>query len=105
MILILASLSSFFYMSTQSLYNFLFSIQLQNYYDAFIKAGALDQDLSLLIQFTDNELSEFISALNMLPFHAIKFKKAIRDLNQHSKPVEPSLTNVSELYCLLEAQR
>lgn len=75
-------------MSTQSLHSFLSSIQLQDYYNAFLKAGASEQDLPLLIQFTDNELVEFISALNMLPFHVIKFKKALRELKNNNVPSE-----------------
>jgi hypothetical protein len=63
-----------------SLSSFLESLQLQQYHETFIKAGATDQDLPQLIQFNEQELTEFLSAVNMLPFHSIKFKKAIREL-------------------------
>lgn len=64
----------------ETLESFLNSLQLQQYHDMFIKAGATDQDLPQLIQFNDQELTEFLSALDMLPFHCIKFKKAVREL-------------------------
>ncbi|CAO3679598.1 unnamed protein product [Rhizopus microsporus] len=59
---------------------FLKSNQLDQYHDAFIKTGASEQDLELVIQLNEQELSEFISALGMLPFHSIKFKKSLREL-------------------------
>ncbi|KAI8064120.1 hypothetical protein BDF21DRAFT_346823, partial [Thamnidium elegans] len=64
----------------QTLKAFLDSIQLQQYHPAFIKAGATDQDLPQFIEFTDQELSELLAVLDMLPFHAIKFKKSLREL-------------------------
>ncbi|KAK4516418.1 uncharacterized protein ATC70_011390 [Mucor velutinosus] len=65
----------------QTLKDFLETLQLERYHQAFIDAGATDQDLDQIAQFTEQELSEFLSALNMLPFHSIKFKKAVRELN------------------------
>ncbi|KAI8642536.1 hypothetical protein BD408DRAFT_416396 [Parasitella parasitica] len=66
---------------SQTLKSFLLTLQLEKYHQAFIEAGATDEDLDQILQFTDQELSEFLKALNMLPFHSIKFKKAVRQLN------------------------
>ncbi|KAI8087962.1 uncharacterized protein B0P05DRAFT_530896 [Gilbertella persicaria] len=73
-----------------TLHTFLSSIQLEQYYDAFVKAGATDQDLPLLVQFNDQELVEFLSAIDMLPFHSIKFKRALRDLK--TSPPQPKVS-------------
>ncbi|KAI9468085.1 MAG: hypothetical protein EXX96DRAFT_591865 [Benjaminiella poitrasii] len=67
----------------QDLRSFLKSIDLEQYHKAFIEAGATDRDLPQLMQFNDEELNEFLSALNMLPFHTIRFKKAIKELNHN----------------------
>ncbi|KAI7873141.1 uncharacterized protein EV154DRAFT_579504 [Mucor mucedo] len=64
----------------QTLSAFLSSIALEQYHAAFLEAGATDEDLSQLVAFNDTELSEFLSALDMLPFHSIKFKKCLREL-------------------------
>jgi hypothetical protein len=84
----------------KSLQSFLNSLQLQQYHETFIKAGATDQDLPQLIQFNDQELAEFLSALDMLPFHSIKFKKAIRELKmsfeQQKNSIEVTTVSVSK---------
>lgn len=74
--------------TNQTLRSFLNTLQLEQYHEAFIKAGATDQDLGQIIQFTEQELSEFLAALNMLPFHSIKFKKAVRQFNSSQQPQE-----------------
>lgn len=68
----------------QTLSSFLSSIALEQYHDTFLNAGATDQDLAQLVTFNDKELAEFMSALDMLPFHSIKFKKCLRQLNVDS---------------------
>ncbi|GAN01059.1 hypothetical protein MAM1_0004d00490 [Mucor ambiguus] len=73
----------------QTLKGFLETLQLERYHQAFIDAGATDQDLDQIVQFTEQELSEFLAALNMLPFHSIKFKKAVRELNTSYQIQEP----------------
>ncbi|KAL7333083.1 hypothetical protein PS15p_202035 [Mucor circinelloides] len=78
----------------QTLKSFLESLQLEQYHQAFIDAGATDQDLGQIVQFTEQELSEFLAALNMLPFHSIKFKKAVRELNS-SHQLQERLTTVA----------
>ncbi|KAG0170567.1 hypothetical protein DFQ28_001949 [Apophysomyces sp. BC1034] len=67
---------------------FLHEHSLSQYYDAFIKAGATDQDLPQLLHFNDEELAEFLQAVEMLPFHAIKLKKGLRELRtQENNPI------------------
>lgn len=78
-------------MSFENLYSFLCSLQLELYHEIFINAGVTDHDWHQFVQFTDEELEEFVSAVNMLPFHAIKFKKAIRKL--HMPPETQSETS------------
>ncbi|KAI9493710.1 hypothetical protein BDB00DRAFT_787811 [Zychaea mexicana] len=63
-----------------SLHTFLSNHNLERYHEAFVKTGATDQDLLQLLHFNDEELSEFLQAVDMLPFHAIKFKRGLREL-------------------------
>lgn len=72
----------------QSLKSFLDSIALEQYHEAFINAGATDQDLPQLVAFNEQELCEFLSALDMLPFHSIKFRKSLRELKLGSSQQE-----------------
>lgn len=62
-----------------SLELFLTAHQLDQYYQSFINAGATDHDLPHLLALNDQELNEMIHAVQMLPFHSIKFKKALRE--------------------------
>ncbi|KAI8089388.1 uncharacterized protein BX664DRAFT_332893 [Halteromyces radiatus] len=62
-----------------SLSDFLSSYNLQQYYPAFLEIGATDQDLPHILQLNEQELSEILPVIQMLPFHSIKFKKAIRE--------------------------
>lgn len=73
----------------QTLKSFLETLQLERYHQAFIDAGATDQDLGQIVQFTEQELAEFLAALNMLPFHSIRFKKAVRELKTSHQIQEP----------------
>lgn len=59
---------------------FLTSAKLEQYHEAFIKSGATEQDIELMIEFSDEELNEFTCSLSMLPFHSIIFKNGIRRL-------------------------
>lgn len=77
----------------QSLSAFLSSIGLEQYHAAFIKAGATDQDLAQLVAFNQTELAEFLSALDMLPFHSIKFKKCLRALQPPSSSVTQDIVS------------
>ncbi|OBZ91247.1 hypothetical protein A0J61_00698 [Choanephora cucurbitarum] len=81
-------------MSIQTLQAFLSSIQLDQYYEAFLKAGVTDQDLSLLVQLNDQELAEFLSAVDMLPFHSIKLKRAMKGFKLIETNPPPSTTLV-----------
>ncbi|KAG2218357.1 hypothetical protein INT45_012499 [Circinella minor] len=63
-----------------SLHDFLSNNNLEHYYEAFVKSGATDQDLLQLLNFNDEELNDVLQAVNMLPFHAIKFKRGLREL-------------------------
>ncbi|KAI7877252.1 hypothetical protein K492DRAFT_219112 [Lichtheimia hyalospora FSU 10163] len=63
-----------------SLHAFLCDQDLGQYYDSFIRAGATDRDVPQLLHLNDNELNEFLSAVRMLPFHAVVLKKGIRVL-------------------------
>jgi hypothetical protein len=75
----------------QTLSSFLSGIGLELYHEQFLNAGATDQDLSLLVQFNDQEVTEFLSILDMLPFHLIKLKKSLRDLkHSHNNTQSPA---------------
>lgn len=79
-----------------SLNSFLCSLQLGQYHETFINTGVTDQDWHQLAQFTDQELEEFVSAANMLPFHSIKFKKAIKGLQKEPDNVNKQKKNYSD---------
>ncbi|KAI9021439.1 hypothetical protein CLU79DRAFT_703062 [Phycomyces nitens] len=84
----------FFYSSMLSLNLFLKAHALHQYLDSFEKAGATDGDLDQLLQFNDGELGEFLRAIDMLPFHAIKLKRCLRELkaqNTHRQTGDPSI--------------
>ncbi|CAO3599320.1 unnamed protein product [Absidia cylindrospora] len=82
---------------TLSLEPFLSTHQLDHYYTSFLEAGATDHDLSHLVQLNDQELSEFLLAMDMLPFHAIKLKKALREFRASYRSPPQSTTHVDEL--------
>jgi hypothetical protein len=86
----------------QSLKSFLDSISLRQYHEQFLNAGATDQDLPQLVQFNEQELTEFLSSLDMLPFHLIKLKKSLRELKQsHSNSQEQQQSEVDDVSLLL----
>ena len=70
--------------ATTTLKSFLESIQLQQYHEAFLKAGATEQDLPQLVAFSEQELNEFLTVLHLLPFHSIKLKKKLKELNENT---------------------
>ncbi|KAI8393695.1 uncharacterized protein BYT42DRAFT_609466 [Radiomyces spectabilis] len=79
----------------RSLWQFLHTHNISQYYNVFIQAGATDDDLNQLLHFNDQELDEFLQAINVLPFHCIKLKCALRELRlreqvDHSPPQSPS---------------
>lgn len=76
-------------MSSTTLAAFLEKLNLTQYQDGFVRAGIAtdnEDDLQQLIQFNDDELNEFLNAVNMLPFHSSKFKKSLRELRLNSTP-------------------
>lgn len=79
-----------------SLHAFLCDQDLGQYYDSFIRAGATDRDVPQLLHLNDNELNEFLSAVRMLPFHAVVLKKGLRVLrsNQNSEQ-QPASSSTS----------
>lgn len=85
-----------------SLHAFLCEQDLGQYYDSFIRAGATDRDVPQLLHLNDNELNEFLSAVRMLPFHAVVLKKGLRVLrskihseqqSESSSPAPPVSTS------------
>ncbi|ORZ18161.1 hypothetical protein BCR42DRAFT_413274 [Absidia repens] len=81
---------------TLSLESFLSTHQLDHYYTSFLEAGATDHDLSHLVQLNDQELSEFLLAMDMLPFHAIKLKKALREFRASYRSPPQSTAHVDD---------
>lgn len=59
--------------------------ELESYYDSFIQAGARENDLPQLLSFNDQELGELLAAVRMLPFHAVRLKRALRTLRESSE--------------------
>ena len=63
-----------------SLHAFLLNHNLEQYYEPFVKSGATDQDLLQMLNFNDEDLNDVLQAVDMLPFHAIKFRRGLREL-------------------------
>ncbi|KAI8343861.1 hypothetical protein BC941DRAFT_464100 [Chlamydoabsidia padenii] len=72
---------------------FLTTYQLEEYYPSFLNAGATDYALPDLLTMNEQELNEIIRAVQMLPFHSIKFKKALRE---HRDSIPQESTRVPE---------
>ncbi|KAI8883641.1 hypothetical protein K501DRAFT_272510 [Backusella circina FSU 941] len=70
--------------------------KLEQYHEAFINAGATEQDLPQFLEFNEHELDEFLTQMDILPFHLVKLKKALREMKM--SPEEDILSGTSEEY-------
>ncbi|KAF9350946.1 hypothetical protein BGX26_010929 [Mortierella sp. AD094] len=68
-----------------SLPTFLNNCNLSQYLQSFNDAGATDDSMPLIIDFDDDELKSIMDAIPMKPFHAVTFRKGIRDLRERSR--------------------
>ncbi|KAG0009616.1 hypothetical protein BGZ80_002224, partial [Entomortierella chlamydospora] len=68
-----------------SLPTFLNNCNLSQYLQSFNDAGATDDSMPLIIEFDDDELKSIMDAIPMKPFHAVTFRKGIRDLRERSR--------------------
>ncbi|KAF9982695.1 hypothetical protein BGZ75_005836 [Mortierella antarctica] len=68
-----------------SLPAFLNNCNLSQYLQSFNDAGAADDALPLMIDFDDDELRSIMEAIPMKPFHAVTFRKGIRELRERSR--------------------
>ncbi|KAF9548291.1 hypothetical protein EC957_006787 [Mortierella hygrophila] len=68
-----------------SLPAFLNNCNLSQYLQSFNEAGASDDAMPLIIDFDDDELKSIMDAIPMKPFHAVTFRKGIRDLRERSR--------------------
>ncbi|KAG0263412.1 hypothetical protein BG011_008819 [Mortierella polycephala] len=68
-----------------SLPAFLNNCNLSQYLQSFNEAGATDDSMQLIIDFDDDELKSVMEAIPMKPFHAVTFRKGIRDLRERSR--------------------
>ncbi|KAF9944505.1 hypothetical protein BGZ70_004577, partial [Mortierella alpina] len=68
-----------------SLPAFLNNCNLSQYLQSFNDAGAADDALPLMIDFDDDELRSVMEAVPMKPFHAVTFRKGIRELRERSR--------------------
>ncbi|KAG0281334.1 hypothetical protein BGZ95_004971 [Linnemannia exigua] len=64
---------------------FLNNCNLSQYLQSFNEAGASDDAMPLIIDFDDDELKSIMDAIPMKPFHAVTFRKGIRDLRERSR--------------------
>ncbi|KAF9430179.1 hypothetical protein BGZ76_000937 [Entomortierella beljakovae] len=64
---------------------FLSNCNLSEYLKQFNEAGATDDSMPLIIDFDDDELKSIMDVIPMKPFHAITFRKGIRDLRERSR--------------------
>ncbi|KAF9112886.1 hypothetical protein BGX27_002643 [Mortierella sp. AM989] len=68
-----------------SLPTFLNNCNLSQYLQSFNDAGAADDSMPLIIDFDEEELKSIMEAIPMKPFHAVTFRKGIRDLRERSR--------------------
>ncbi|KAK3819903.1 MAG: hypothetical protein J3Q66DRAFT_281874 [Benniella sp.] len=68
-----------------SLPAFLNNCNLSQYLQSFNEAGANDDSMQLIIDFDDDELKSIMDHIPMKPFHAVAFRKGIRDLRERSR--------------------
>ncbi|KAG0300933.1 hypothetical protein BGZ98_008750 [Dissophora globulifera] len=68
-----------------SLPAFLSNCNLSQYLQSFNDAGAADDSMPLIIEFDDNELKDIMDAIPMKPFHAVTFRRGIRNLRERSQ--------------------
>ncbi|KAG0051648.1 hypothetical protein BGZ83_003478 [Gryganskiella cystojenkinii] len=64
---------------------FLNNCNLSQYLQSFNDAGATDDAMPLIIEFDDDELKSIMDAIPMKPFHAVTFRKGLRDLRERSR--------------------
>ncbi|KAF9988420.1 hypothetical protein BGZ65_004732 [Modicella reniformis] len=64
---------------------FLNNCNLSQYLQSFNEAGAADDSMPLILDFDDNELKSIMEHIPMKPFHAVTFRKGIRDLRERSR--------------------
>ncbi|KAF9922726.1 hypothetical protein FBU30_007147 [Linnemannia zychae] len=68
-----------------SLPEFLSNCNLSQYLQSFNEAGASDDAMPFIIEFDDDELKTIMDAIPMKPFHAVTFRKGIRELRERSR--------------------
>ncbi|KAF9208910.1 hypothetical protein BGZ49_007116 [Haplosporangium sp. Z 27] len=68
-----------------SLPAFLNTFNLSEYLQSFNDAGAPDDAMPQIINFDEDELKSIMDAIPMKPFHAITFRRGIRDLRERSR--------------------
>ncbi|KAF9898490.1 hypothetical protein BX616_003958 [Lobosporangium transversale] len=64
---------------------FLNHCNLSQYLQSFTDAGATDEYMPLMIDFDDDDLKTVMESIPMKPFHAVAFRKGIRDLRERSR--------------------
>jgi hypothetical protein len=80
----------------KTLKEFLSLHKLEQYHEPFIKAGATEQDLPQFLDFNEQELDEFLTQIDILPFHLVKLKKALRETKTIAE--EDTQSGTSEEY-------
>ncbi|KAF9408654.1 hypothetical protein BGZ94_002235 [Podila epigama] len=68
-----------------SLPTFLNNCNLSQYLQSFNDAGANDDAIPMMLDFDDDDFKTIMDAVPMKPFHAIAFKRGIRDLRERSR--------------------
>ncbi|KAK9767467.1 hypothetical protein K7432_002732 [Basidiobolus ranarum] len=80
--------------SVPSLYEFLSSCKLSQYHEGFLASGAEEEDVIMLLDFTDEEITELCTAISLKPFHTISFKRGIRMLREKIGLCVPQTMNI-----------
>ncbi|KAK9701670.1 hypothetical protein K7432_011621 [Basidiobolus ranarum] len=78
--------------SNPNLTEFLRSCKLSQYYNDFLTSGASEDDVPMLLDFADNEISELCSAIPLKPFHTVSFKRGLRILKEQLGITPPQMS-------------
>ncbi|KAK3809821.1 MAG: hypothetical protein JOS17DRAFT_691423 [Linnemannia elongata] len=81
-----------------SLPAFLNNCNLSQYLQSFNEAGASDDAMPLIIDFDDDELKSIMDAIPMKPFHAVTFRKGIRDLRERNPATRELIMHQALIY-------
>ncbi|ORX94372.1 hypothetical protein K493DRAFT_337819 [Basidiobolus meristosporus CBS 931.73] len=81
--------------SIPTLSEFLRSCKLSQYYNEFLASGAGEDDVPMLLDFADSEITELCAAISLKPFHIVSLKRGIRMLKEQLGLIPPQVIHTA----------